>query len=52
MPDKEPTQRTTRGAEIPVPKRSAWDKVFRRAARPEDDKGPPPAPEAENNRDE
>ena len=36
MVDEEPTQRTQRGAEIPVPKRSAWDKVFKRAARPTD----------------
>jgi hypothetical protein len=29
---EEPTQTTDKGSEIPVPKRSAWDKLLRRAA--------------------
>ena len=35
MDEKEPTQTTDKGYEIPVPKRSAWDRLLRKAAHPE-----------------
>jgi hypothetical protein len=31
MDEKDPTQTTEQGHEIPVPKRSAWDRLFRKA---------------------
>lgn len=34
MDEKEPTQRTEQGHEIPVPRRSAWDRLLRKAAQP------------------
>jgi hypothetical protein len=34
MSEKEPTQRTEQGHEIPVPKRSAWDRLLRKVAQP------------------
>jgi hypothetical protein len=34
MDEKEPTQRTNKGYEIPVPKRSAWDRLLHKAAQP------------------
>jgi hypothetical protein len=37
--DKEPTQRTEQGHEIPVPKRSAWDRLLRKVAKPKPDNG-------------
>jgi hypothetical protein len=32
--EKEPTQRTEQGHEIPVPKRSAWDRLLGKVAKP------------------
>jgi hypothetical protein len=45
MTEKEPTQRT--GHEIPVPKRTRWDRVLRKAAQPRDDqrRGHEPLPD-------
>lgn len=43
MPDdKEPTQRTEQGHEIPVPKRKAWDRLLRKAAQPKPTGEEPP----------
>lgn len=44
---KEPTQRTEKGHEIPVPKRSAWDRLLRKVSHPKPDNGKdrePPKP--------
>lgn len=38
----EPTQRTEKGHEIPVPKRSAWDRLLRKVANPKPDNGETP----------
>ena len=38
MDEKEPTQRTEKGYEIPVPKRSTWDRLLGKAAKPKPDK--------------
>ena len=45
MDEKEPTQRTEQGHEIPVPRRSAWDRLLHKAAHPgpaEDTEDPDP----------
>ena len=42
--EKEPTQRTGQGHEIPVPKRKAWDRLLRKAATPKPDKPKPDKP--------
>jgi hypothetical protein len=34
MDEKEPKQQTEQGHEIPVPKRSAWDRLLRKVAQP------------------
>ena len=33
MTEKEPTQRTPQGAEIPIPKRSAFDRILNKIAK-------------------
>ncbi|MEX2269209.1 MAG: hypothetical protein WEA75_11035 [Acidimicrobiia bacterium] len=37
----EPTQQTEQGHEIPVPKRSAWDRLLRKVATPKPKKPKP-----------
>jgi hypothetical protein len=39
MSEKEPTQRTEQGHEIPVPKRKAWDRLLRKVATPKPTNG-------------
>lgn len=34
MSDKEPTQRTDKDLEIPVPKREQWDEMLRKVVKP------------------